>query len=324
MSKSHVTDIKNVELAKAIAKVNGLALYCFKPNIQKSCSPHVVTHVLFSHANGVSARSYSSLLQSWSNATGLTIYTYDVRGMGLSNRPTASAYASGKNGLWKHLIHDLHEVFDDIREREPHAQLDNWLLAGHSLGGWLSLLSAHRTHVNQVLLCDIPLLPIHRSVLWTVACAFGIRSMHPLAKVARRRKRQYKSLDQAKRSFVRNIFFKTWPEHLVQMYIDANFKLVDEKLELLHDPMWEADIFEAMPANTFTAIAQVPNDTRANLKVTIFAGSESTVCRPSWNRYVNWFFPNTKWVSLAKGGHMFPFEREQEFLAALSTLDFQK
>lgn len=308
-------------LAKPIANVNGLAVYCFRPQhkTKQSKLDDAVTHVLFSHANGVSARTYGHLLQQWANQTGLIVYTYDVRGMGLSDRPVVSAYSSGKQDVWKHLTRDLIEVFDDVCDREKDTSKQQWMFAGHSLGGWISLLAASKASLKHVLLIDIPLLPLHQSALWTMACLFGFRSMHPLAKVARRRKRTYKSVEQAVRSFVRTAFFKTWPEHHVRTYIEANFQHHGEKIDLLHDPLWEADIFEAMPANAFTAMRSLPFKSRKKMHVVLVVGNKSDVCQPTWNRYVNLFFPHVRRVEI-DGGHMFPFEHEKKFLDLLPAL----
>lgn len=308
-------------LAKPIENLNGLAIYCFRPHqkIKHAKSDDTITHVLFSHANGVSARTYGHLLQKWANETGLVIYTYDVRGMGLSNRPVVAAYASGKQDVWRHLTRDLIEVFEDVCEREKKTTKQQWMFAGHSLGGWISLLGASKASLKHVLLFDIPLLPVHQSALWTAACLLQIRSMHPLAKVARRRKRTYKSVDQAVKSFGRTAFFKSWPEERIRTYIEANFEHHGEKIDLLHDPLWEADIFEAMPANAFSAMRRLPAKNRKKMNIVLVVGTRSEVCQPTWNRYVNLFFPHVRRVEM-EGGHMFPFEHEKKFLDLLPAL----
>ena len=75
----------------------------------------------------------------------------------------------------------------------------------------------------------------------------------PLAKMARRRRRIFKSKQEALRLFAagRGIF-KNWSKEFVQAYLECGLLEKDEKTAVLKcDPELEAQIFESIPLNVW-------------------------------------------------------------------------
>lgn len=270
--------------------------------------------VLFSHATGIAALSYKEILQRWADEHRVNVFTFDARGHGDSKLDTKNAYSSGITSIpWK-LCDDLKSLFSELRERFPGL----WSLAGHSLGGWLSLYAAEELNVEHVVLLDVPLLPPSSALIWATACLLGQRGIHPLSKPARRRKRLFRSRKDALIAFKRNPFFRKWNETHVQNYIDANFETqLDGSLKLRHDPEWEADLFESQPALHTPLFLKMNATKRKNVRIELIAGSESRICDPASIRYFYNFFPHTRWFVVPEGGHMFPFENTRGLLSAL-------
>ncbi len=81
----------------------------------------------------------------------------------------------------------------------------------------------------------------------------GLRGVIPLAKMARRRRRQFKGKQEALRLFAagRGIF-KNWSKEFVQAYLECGLLEKDEKTAVLNcDPELEAQIFESIPLNVW-------------------------------------------------------------------------
>lgn len=292
---------------------DGFAVYQFVPKEKKS-----EQKILFSHANGIAAGTYQSLLQKWADDWGIEVFAYDVRGMGGSEVSPQAAYKQGKKYIWKYLTIDLVNILEMLKTRFPSSE--NWILSGHSLGGWLSLLAAKKCGVKEVLLLDIPMLPPSQVMLWSLAVAAGMRRLHPLGKVARRRKRKFHSLSQAKTLFRRNPFFKKWSFVCISDFVDANYEERSSGCYLRHSTNWEADIFEHMPLAAAQLMIKIPKKLRQEMNIYFIVGGKSTVCNPQAGKYFKTFFPKTIWKVCDGGEHMFPFENTETFFTVLNDL----
>jgi len=292
-----------------IHSIQGMSIYQFKP-----CGGASNRSVLFSHATGIAALTYTNILQRWADEIGVNVFTYDARGHGDNITDVKDAYKNGLTNIPWTLCQDLKTIYASLKAKFP----GFWSLAGHSLGGWLSLYAADETEVDHIVLLDMPLLAPSSAFLWAAACLFKQRGVHPLSKSARRRKRLFRSRKQALLTFKRSPFFRNWAEHHVEHYIDANFEtLEDGSLRLRHDPEWEADLFESQPALHTPHFLKINAEKRKQVRVELIAGSESRICDPKAIRYFHQFFPRTRWLVVPQGGHMFPFENTQGLLKAL-------
>lgn len=305
----------------------GFQVFAFKPTVVRH--PHCI---LFSHATGICAATYASLLQQWSDLWGVDIYSYDCRGFGQTQLSLRAAYADGRNAVGQTLVKDLETVFWAIKNHQKSSQdgafdtvskkvlapLERpWLLAGHSFGGWLALQAAARCHVSKLLLWDIAILPPMQASLWAAACFFGQRGLNPLASAARRRKRRFASRAEALKTFQRTPFFRRWPKPLVETYVDAHYETKSAGLLLKHEPRWEADLFECQPPSATLAILALPPHVRAVMKAHLIVGAASATCHASFEPTYRKLLPQGSWTVLPGAGHMFPFESEGPLLGLL-------
>jgi pimeloyl-ACP methyl ester carboxylesterase len=273
------------------------------------------------------------------------IYAYDVRGMGETRLPAPThrtrprtraarkAFLHRGGDIAALLTGDLCRIFWDVKAREreralaANAPLPEFVLAGHSFGGWLSLFAAEACHVRRLFLFDISILPPSTAALWALACVFRKRDLHTLAVAARHRKKRYRSAEEALRVFRRTPFFRGWDRTRIRDFIDANYRLEGGSgnepagLVLRHDPSWEASIYEAQQPSATLAFLSTPSAIRARLEVTQVAGGASDVCDPGAGRYFRGFFPRARWIVLPDADHMFPFNREESLLSLLGALE---
>lgn len=292
-----------------VINIHGQPVYKFSP-----ARGQAGRFVLFSHATGIAALSYKNVLQRWADEIGITVFTFDARGHGSNEQNVKEAYRNGLSKIPWLLCDDLKKIFTHLKGDFPGL----WSLAGHSLGGWLSLYSAQELDVEHLVLLDMPLLAPASAFLWATACLLQQRGIHPLSRPARRRKRLFRNRKQALTAFKRNSFFRNWAEQHVEHYIDANFETQsDGSLRLRHDPEWEADLFESQPALHTLHFLKINAGKRKSVQIELIAGSESNICDPTAIRYFHSFFPHTRWLVVPQGGHMFPFENTQGLLKAL-------
>lgn len=289
--------------------IQGHTAYLFEP-----ASGSAKRSVLFAHATGIAALSYSQILKAWADEHRVNVYAYDVAGHGDGPPCTLDRNAGNLNRLPALLCEQLKSLYRSLSERYP----CEWSLAGHSLGAWLALYAAHDLNVRHIILLDIPLLPITSAVIWAGACFLNKRTIHPLARAARRRKKTFKNAEQALKAFKRNHFFRGWKTEHIENYIEANFcTQPNGELSLKHDPNWEADLFESQPQLHTPLFLRMSTRQRNELKIYLIAGERSQVCHASSIRYFNIFFPHTRWLLIPNSGHMFPFENTPQLIETL-------
>lgn len=274
--------------------------------------------IFFAHATGIAAPTYKSFLKNWAQAWGIEIHTYDMRGFGLTRESSAQSYLDfGRKDLMSALEYDHEQLYWHLRGQNNAVQ---WIFAGHSLGGWMSLFAAAHCHVREVILFDIALLRLPQASLWAAACLTGQRHLHTLAKHARRRKKTFKSVADMARLFGRMPFFKNWPKARIQDYIDANYEARADGVHLRHEPHWEADVFESQPTSMSVSLLKIEQGVRNSLNINIILGSESKVSHPQAGVYLKKFFDNTAWMFLPDAGHMLTFEKEEALIHMLEAI----
>lgn len=292
-----------------VLNVEGQNIYLFEPR------SGVCNHsVLFSHATGVAALSYAHILTAWAERMNVRIFAYDALGHGSNPTIARGAGQTQPEDIGKELCNRLKLIFHSLKSQSD----ASWSLAGHSLGAWLSLYASHELGVRHLVLWDIPLLPVSSALIWAGACLLNKRSIHPLARVARRRKKTFSNFHQALNTFKRNHFFRGWQEEHIRAYIEANFSTADDgSLILRHSPEWEAQLFESQPTLHTPLFLRMNAKERRELKIDLIAGEDSSVCHSGSVRYFSHFFPRLRWMIIPKSGHMFPFENTNGLLQAL-------
>lgn len=188
-------------------------------------APDRPVDIVFSHANGFNARTYRTILAPL--ASELRILAVDMRGHGASALPTV---IEGRDG-WHEFREDLRALIAAETDRPV-------VLAGHSMGGTASLLTAaaEPDRVKALALFD--------PVIFTPSQPATEMTDNPLADGAQRRRAVFPSKAAVREAYTGRGAFRSWrPEQLAD-YVEAGFRETPEgEVTLACTPAWEASNF---------------------------------------------------------------------------------
>jgi pimeloyl-ACP methyl ester carboxylesterase len=198
--------------------------------------------MVFLHANGFNATTYHPLLAPL--AEGRRIWAIDQRGHGLTDLP---ADPEGRRG-WQDLRGDLLAVIDALEGRP--------VLAGHSMGGTVSLLAAAKRpeRVRGLVLLD--------PVIWLplTTLAFNLPGMSrfagriPLVRNSRKRRADFPDLEAARKAYRGRGAFAGWPDDVLDAFLETGLKPSGDALTLTCRPDWEASGYAAQGHNPWGAM----------------------------------------------------------------------
>lgn len=294
-------------------EIDGFAIYEFKPQKENIVQERFENKfIFFAHANGVPAQTYRTLFQKIVRELNVNIITYDIRGMGDTKVPM---FIDSKSWTWDILVKDHVFLFEKLQQKKTDAT--EWILAGHSLGAWISLFSSEKTGITSLLLFDPPILPFQNIIMWNLLCLTRRRELNPNSKKVKKRKRNYVSFDHAYESLMRSEFLRNWPKEVLWDYLKSSFAQKDSEIALKHDPLWEAHLFESYISSAARGFLMIPYFIRKKIKPIFFVGGKSLVCNPKSKNWVKLFLPNLEWVLIENSGHMFPLEDQEKILLKL-------
>ena len=221
--------------------------------------------VVFAHANGFNARTYSSILAPL--AADLRILVVDLRGHGDSSLPADP----GRHRGWGVYADDLGVLLAGIEARRPP------VLAGHSMGATAMLLAAARSpgRARRLVVFEPVILPpiavLYGKLPWAAKL---LRRRFPLARRADARRAAFDSRDAALAAYAGRGAFKSWPAQTLADYVEGGFRERDGGgVELACAPAWEAANFAAQGHDPYRALA------RANVPITILKAEHGSTCR---------------------------------------------
>jgi len=218
--------------------------------------------VIWLHANGFNARTYRNTLAPLGDR--LKVLAIDQRGHG---RTPQAAEAGGKR--------DALDMRDDLLALLDVVAPDrSVILAGHSLGGCVSLLAAGEApqRVRALALFDPVILSQAATSAARSGTGFAI-SESPLVQKARGRRREFASRAEAFETYRRRSIFATWPEQAVRDYIETGFRdLASGGVELSCAPEWEAANFAAHGHDIWTAMSAITAPVR------IYRADQGSTC----------------------------------------------
>lgn len=190
---------------------------------------------------------------------------------------------------------------------------------GHSLGGIVHLWTALKRPdlYKGVVLVDPVLLPPHRLWLLFIARALGIsRYIHPLIKSALRRKRSFKSIDEAKARFRGAPLFAEVSNEVIDDFVHSLFHIADpndEKVLLQYPPEWEAKIYETL------TVSHLWRDLPSLVPpVLIIRGANSDTFSSDSASAFRAKVPHARIVDVPQAGHLVPLERPEQVAAAIN------
>lgn len=295
-------------------EIDGFAVYEFKPQKEniKRATKIQKKFIFFAHANGIPAQTYRTFFQKIALDFNVTVITYDMRGIGSTKVPMC---IDPKKWTWDILAEDHVSLFKKLQQKKTDAT--EWILAGHSLGAWISLFSAEKTKITSLLLFDPPILPFQNIFMWNLLCLTKRRELNPNSKKVKKRKKSYVSFDQAYESLMRSEFLGNWPKEVLWDYLQSSFEQKDSEIALKHDPLWEAHLFESYLSSAAKGFLKIPYSVRKKIRPIFFVGDKSLVCNPKSKTWVKLFLPNLEWVLIKNSGHMFPLEDQEKIISKL-------
>jgi pimeloyl-ACP methyl ester carboxylesterase len=201
--------------------------------------------VIWLHANGFNAQTYVHTLAPLAGR--LNILAVDQRGHGRT--PQQQAIETKTD--WLDNRDDLLALLEALDTPRP------VVLAGHSMGGCVSLLAAAEAprRVRALALFDPVIIP--REVAERMM-AGGPPYESPLVAGARSRRRAFPSRQAVFESYQGRSIFKAWPDEALRGYVEAGFRdLADGTVELSCTPEWEAAGFAGQAHDIWGAMARV-------------------------------------------------------------------
>jgi pimeloyl-ACP methyl ester carboxylesterase len=210
-------------------------------------TPGRTPQVIWLHANGFNALTYRHTLAPLGPQ--LPVLAIDQRGHG--GTPQDAPAQGKKNAL--DMRDDLLGLLAVVSPDRP------VILAGHSMGGCVSLLAAaeapHR--VRAIALFD-PVILSREATARAISGDGFAASESPLVQKARTRRRRFASHAEAFEAYRQRSIFSTWPQEALADYVAAGFRsLPDGEVELSCAPEWEAANFAAHGHDVWGAMARI-------------------------------------------------------------------
>jgi len=200
----------------------------------------------FAHATGMNAQVYARLLEPLADR--YRIIASDARGHGQTRLPAGPEAL----GSWQNFASDLLMLL---------AAVDGgarWLLAGHSMGGAVSALSAARApeRVAGVVMADPATLPFALAAAYDAARSAGQPLPNPLADQAARRRADFASVAEAREAYAGRGLFRTWNDADLDAYLAGGLRVQEGGgVTLGCAPAYEAATFRAVTGEFEAATA---------------------------------------------------------------------
>ena len=262
----------------------------------------VKTHFL--HGNGFCAGTYTPFISHLTDV--LHIIASDVRGHGDSVHLNHRRIRN-----WHVFVEDLKTVIEQVMTPPV-------LGIGHSLGAVTTYMAAagYPQLFSGLILIDPVILP--RKTLWLIAAMklLGLAGNIPLAKAARRRRRNFQGKTEALKLFTagRGIF-KNWSEEFVHAYLKCGLLEKDAETAVLKcDPELEAQIFESAPLDVWKYAPRI------SCPVLLIRGEHSDKISADSARRLNRLIADYEQQTIAKAGHFIPMEKPAQCASVI--MDF--
>jgi pimeloyl-ACP methyl ester carboxylesterase len=203
--------------------------------------------VVFMHANGFNAMTYRQILAPL--AAELHVLAIDAQGHGRS----PPRVPEGSLRSWAVYAEDLAGVLDHLGGPPR-------VLAGHSMGGAVSILTAamRPQQVRALALFDPVMLPRPQTERLAAPGAEPDKIGGAVAAATRRRRAVFASRAEAIDSYRGRGAFKGWSEAMLADYaLDGFREWPDGQVELTCTPQWEAANFAALAHDPWAALERL-------------------------------------------------------------------
>ncbi len=259
--------------------------------------------IVFSHGNSFPASTYRKVFE------GLRVRGFDVKAVEKFGHDPK--YPVSNN--WPHLVAQLGDFVQPLARKAP------VLLVGHSLGGFLSLMTAakHPEWVRGVVMLDSPLVAGWRANLVRVGKSLSIiRPFSPGAKSYKRRT-SWANEEEALAHFAAKRQFARWDPEVLRDYIRYGTR--DEltpqgtRRVLTFDREIETAIYTTLPDHIESYLRQHP----LQCKAALVGGILSRELKQAGMRFTRHITKGR--VIMLDGTHLFPMEHPLVTAAAIET-----
>lgn len=243
----------------------------------------------FAHANSFPPGCYRQLLMPL--AQDREVYTMPFRPLDGGDDPTSIQ-------TWDDLADDLIQ-FLESEVKQPVIGI------GHSLGGIVTLLAADRRPdlFRAIILLD-PVFLARRIYLLKQITPHRLREhLVPLARISRKRRDEWASLDEARVHLREKRVFARIPDSVFEDMLQAMLvRMADGKVSLVFPRKWESRIYTTV-TSPWKALE------RSRLPLQIIRGAESdTISSTIWER-IKTCNPGSQFNQIPDAGHLFPLEK---------------
>lgn len=203
-------------------------------------------HLVFAHGNSFPGSTYNVLTKSL-RTRGFTVKVLEKFGHDPKHPVTNN---------WPHLVQQL----ADLAQAEVAKKGEPAFLVGHSLGGFVSIMTAalHPELARGVVLLDSPLIGGWRANALDVAKRTQLVGSISPGKVSRMRRNSWPDRAAALEHFRHKRAFAQWDPQVLQDYIDHGMVEQDGKVVLAFDRDVETAIYNTLPHNLRALLKRHP------------------------------------------------------------------
>jgi pimeloyl-ACP methyl ester carboxylesterase len=194
----------------------------------------------FAHANSYPAGTYRQLFDALRA-------DFDVQALDMHAHDPAYPVRDG----WHELVDEL------LAELEARYHGEPVILAGHSLGGMLSLMAAARRPelARCVIMLDSPVVAGWRAFAWRLIKRLGAEDRYSPSRYSVRRRTVWADEAEALRHFASKELFAAWAPGVLQDYLDAGLKPHPEGVQLRFSREVETAVYRTLPHHIGTLVA---------------------------------------------------------------------
>ena len=256
-------------------------------------------HIVFSHGNSFPGSTYNVVLKSL-RTRGFSVKVLEKFG----HDPK---YPVTNN--WPHLVQHL----ADLTRAEVDKKSEPAFLVGHSLGGFVSVMTAalHPTLARGVVLLDSPLIGGWRANALDVAKRTQLVGSISPGKVSRMRRNSWPDRATALEHFRHKRAFAQWDPQVLQDYIDHGTVEEDGKVVLAFDRDVETTIYNTLPHNLRALLKRHP----LTCPVAFIGGRQSAEMQQVGMALTEKITQGR--TMMLDGSHLFPMEKPLATAAAV-------
>ncbi|TGM58326.1 alpha/beta fold hydrolase [Leptospira adleri] len=244
--------------------------------------------ILLCHANGYSALTYKFYIEALSK-------THRVVALDFAGHGESQSTLRFKNWYF---------FRDQILALIESENLSDLIGVGHSLGGASLLLASYKSPERfRKIVANDPVVLDYLKV--TYAWIFH----NPLAKVAIKRRREFKDLDTVRKIYKRTPSFSRWDDAIYEDYIQSCFRIGSKGEALLCCvPELEAKIFDSISYLSLFQYGRIKTETHITIP------DPHEVCSPEGARRIVRGNKNSTLEIWPGATHFFPFEEKEKTL----------